>query len=130
MINYTFEVIQIDNDHKVMEVRYRADGFTPVDVGMPIPLVGQDITQLVKQYAPTAMWENSVAEFQTVTMGHSGSITYDKNATLEAVPQFDPVAVANQQMWAQVEFEKKLAAALVKFGVLINNPTTIPVTTL
>jgi hypothetical protein len=129
MINYTFAVTRTDTDRKVMEVRYTADGFEPVDVGMPIPLVGQDLTQMIQQYAPSSMWENSIATFQTVNVGHSGTLTFDKNAPVN-VPAIDPTELANQQMWAQVEFEKKIAAVLVKFGVIINNPTAIPVTTL
>lgn len=33
----------------------------------------------------------------------------------------------NAQMWSDVEFERKLSAALVKFGVLDSDPTAIPV---
>lgn len=42
------------------------------------------------------------------------------------VPPIDPQAEANAQMWAQVEFEKKVAKALVKFGVVQSDPTEIP----
>lgn len=45
-------------------------------------------------------------------------------------PTIDPEAQANAEMWAQVEFEKKVAKALVKFGVLQSDPTQIEVTTL
>lgn len=38
-------------------------------------------------------------------------------------PDIDP----NAKMWAQAEFERKLGAALVKFGVLQSNPVDIPV---
>ena len=37
---------------------------------------------------------------------------------------------ANAAMWAQVEYEKRLAKALVKFGVLSSDPTEITVTEL
>lgn len=53
-------------------------------------------------------------------------------ALVEELPQapVDPDAEANSQMWAQVQFEKQLAKALVKFGVLQSDPTEIPVTQL
>jgi len=35
--------------------------------------------------------------------------------------------IANQQMWEQVNFERKLGNALVKFGLLETNPIEIPV---
>lgn len=37
---------------------------------------------------------------------------------------------ANAEMWAQVEFEKKTAKALIKFGLLDSDPTEIGVTAL
>jgi len=36
-------------------------------------------------------------------------------------------AIENEAMWAQVEFERKVAAVLIKFGVLTSDPTNIPV---
>lgn len=36
----------------------------------------------------------------------------------------------NQDMWAKVQFEKDVAATLVKFGVLQSDPTSIPVSNL
>lgn len=39
-------------------------------------------------------------------------------------------AQANMQMWAQLSAEQQIAAALVKFGVLKSDPTTIQVTSL
>lgn len=41
-----------------------------------------------------------------------------------------PDAQANAQMWAQLSAEQQIAAALVKFGILKSDPTTIEVTKL
>lgn len=41
-----------------------------------------------------------------------------------------PDALANAQMWAQVNTEQQLAAMLVKFGLLKSDPTSIEVTKL
>lgn len=35
--------------------------------------------------------------------------------------------IDNQKMWADYEYESKLAKALIKFGLLQSDPTTIPV---
>ena len=45
-------------------------------------------------------------------------------------PVVDTEAAANAVMWAQVEYEKRLAKALVKFGVLSSDPTSIETTQL
>lgn len=44
--------------------------------------------------------------------------------------QVDEAAVATAIMWEQFEFEKRVAAALVKFGVLADDPTKIKATLL
>lgn len=51
---------------------------------------------------------------------------------VEAVetPLISDDAQANAAMWEQVEFEKRIAKALVKFGVLASNPTAIDVAVL
>lgn len=45
-------------------------------------------------------------------------------------PTVDPEMEANAQMWAQVHFEQQVAKALVKFGILQSDPTTIPTSAL
>jgi hypothetical protein len=40
------------------------------------------------------------------------------------------VISANTEMWTEVEFDKQVAARLVKFGVLETDPTAISTTTL
>lgn len=45
-------------------------------------------------------------------------------------PQPDLEAQANAEMWARIEFEKRVAKALVKFGVLDSDPTEIGVSSL
>ena len=57
------------------------------------------------------------------------SIVLDAQAKL-ASPSATPAAaqaINNTAMWAQVQQEKAIAAALVKFGVLATDPTIIPV---
>lgn len=53
-------------------------------------------------------------------------------ALVEELPQVpvDSEAEENARMWEQLQFEKRVAKALVKFGVLQSDPTEIPVTQL
>ena len=132
MIDYTFEVVSTDTANKVMEVKYTAAGLNTLSASMPLPLVGQDITEVVAAYAPIALWEQETSTVQSVIVGHSGALSYDKNPAPAPVETLGPNVVddATAKMWAQVAFEKKLAAALIKFGLLTTDPTEIPATTL
>ena len=53
-------------------------------------------------------------------------------ALVQPLPVNEPTSEqqANAAMWAQVDYEKKLAKALVKFGVLSSDPTSIETTQL
>lgn len=55
---FTFEIVEVKQDTHTMEVSYEAPGFDPVLVGMPLPLNGQALTDLVEQYAPHGVWDN------------------------------------------------------------------------
>lgn len=39
----------------------------------------------------------------------------------------DQAELANAKLWEQVQFEQRVAATLVKFGVLATDPTVVPV---
>lgn len=57
---------------------------------------------------------------------------FDQIASLVVPPVVaaDAAAQANAEMWEQLQFERRVAAALVKFGVLQSDPTEIPVSQL
>lgn len=88
-------------------------------------ITGEALETLIQQQAPVwlAKREQDVAS----------ATGFDQiEALVTPVEAFAPDAqeLANQQMWAQVQFEKQVADVLVKFGVLQSNPTTIESTTL
>lgn len=123
MIAYTFEVVSTDTASKTMEVRYSAAGLSTLTVSAPLPVVGQDINEVISAYAPIGFWDQETAVVQTVTVGHAGSLSFDKNPP--AIITSGPAEVSPEVLkaQAQIAFEKKLAAALIKFGLLTTDPT-------
>lgn len=111
-----------------IEVQYTENGkaFGVYIVDVPIVdgafLTGQALHNEIMHRAPTWAIEREHA-VKTAT----GFDAIEALVKTPAVPLIDKEARANAEMWMQVEYEKKLAKALVKFGLLESDPTTIPV---
>lgn len=122
-MQYTYSVVRVDQDVKCIEVNFMAEGFSPILVSMPIPRLGDNIDSVIQSYAPWTIWQPQVIEYAEIAVGKSGSYV---PPTPEEVEQ----NLKNAQMWAQVSYDKQIAEALVRLGVIQSNPTTIPVSTL
>lgn len=119
-MDYSYTVTRIDQESKCMDVEFVAEGFEPIVVGVRLPMLGEDVDAVIKAFAPRSVWNPPVVEYATVAVGTSGSFV---EPSIEAVQQEEE----NTRMWAAVEFEKQVAKALVKFGLLTSDPTEIPV---
>jgi hypothetical protein len=129
-----YKIIRATRETGQIEVQYSKDGEPVGTFAIDVPvfnnifMTGDALNTEILNRAP--VWvHNRKAEV--------------KNATgfelIEALVQ-PPVALkqdleseqarANTEMWAKVEFEKQVAEALVKWGVLQSNPTSIDVTKL
>lgn len=131
MIDYSYEVIRKDTDNKVMDVKFSADGYESIEVGMPIPTVDENFEEKIRQSAPIGLWLQSKAEYQDIQEGLKGTVTNTETeaaalSNVEKTPE-ELARMANAQMWSEIDFERRVAAALVKFGVLPSDPTAIPV---
>jgi hypothetical protein len=118
-ISYQYEVLSTDVAANCMEVLFKSDGLPDVTVSARIPFEGEDLDAVIRSFAPFTIWQPVVTVVQNVQVGHSNSV----QATEEKAD-----ASANADMWAQVTFEKNVAKALVKIGVLDTDPTEVPVT--
>lgn len=121
-INYTYEIISVDEQARCMEIVYRADGHPTQHVGARLPYQGEALIDVVSMYAPVAYWQSLIAPVSVPSVGTMG---------VAPVPSFDAQAeedARNREMWDQVQYERKLAKALIKFGLLTEDPTKIQVT--
>jgi len=124
IIKATPEIGQIEVLYKEGEKVY---GVYAIDV--PVVdgsfLTGDSLHEEIMHRAPT--WATQREQEVATATG------FDQITTLvQELPVQTPTSEqqANAEMWAQVEFEKKVAKALVKFGLLETNPTEIAVTQL
>jgi hypothetical protein len=86
-------------------------------------LTGDALHEEIMHRAPT--WATQREQEVATAVGFDQIV-----ALVQPLPRNEPdsEAAANRAMWEQVEFEKKIAKALVKFGVLKTDPTEIGVT--
>lgn len=121
-IEYTYEIASVDEQARCMEIIYRADGHPEQRIGARLPYAGETLESIVVMYSPVPYWESLQAAVVTPAVGTTGTITTTPEPTAEEIQ--------NAAMWEQAQFEKRVAKALVKFGVLQSDPTEIGVTQL
>lgn len=122
-MNYSYKVIRVDQDAKCMDVEFTAEGIDPIVVGVRLPMLNEDVDSVIQSFAPHSVWSPQVIEYAEVIVGKSGEY-------IAPTPELLQQEMENAQMWAQVEFEKRIAKALIKFGLLQSDPTAIGVTAL
>lgn len=122
-VAFQYKVVSVNKDAGCMDVEFKSDGLPDVLVGVRIPFEGEDVDEVIQSFAPLSVWQPLIVPTQEVSVGHEGAY-----APAPAAP--DENAVANSELWAQVNFEKAVAKTLVKFGVVEADPTEIAVTTL
>jgi hypothetical protein len=73
-IEYTYKITLVNDTLQYMEVEYSADGYDAITVGMPIPFNDIPLTEFIRTYAPTRIWENSTKTLQQVLVGATGVV--------------------------------------------------------
>lgn len=126
-----YKVIAFDKGIGNITVSYD-DDFAPVSIDVPIGddglyLTGQALDDYIKGFIPT--WH--LERIAKIAAGIPNSAEIE--ALVEVPPAPTPAeeeAAANAAMWAELQREKEIARALVKFGVLEKDPTEINTTIL
>lgn len=114
-----------------IEVTYTHEGKDIAIYAIDVPvvdgafIVGAELDTEIRHRAPTWLIEREQQVKTAAGFNDIVALVQENPA-----PPIDVEAQANAEMWAQVEFEKKVAKALVKFGVLQSDPTAIPVSNL
>lgn len=125
MISYEFEIVLVDEAARVMEVLYTVEGKPPHRVGARLPYDGESVEAVVAMYSPAALWLEQEQVVIVPPVGTRGSLSYGVKESALLADE-----LANVQMFAEIEYERRIAKALVKFGVLNSDPTEISTTTL
>lgn len=128
-IKYKYEVVLVNQDAKVMEVVYTAEGYPEQRVGARLPFEGESLDDVIKSFAPIGLWTEVQIPVVAPAVGTSGEFEHLTADEIVETPE-QIQERANREMWAQTAFEQQVAKALVKFGVLTSDPTAINATTL
>jgi hypothetical protein len=73
-MKFSYEVVSVDTESKMMEVRFTAENEDPVVISLDIPEEGMDIRQHLSSYAPVYHWERKTKTLQDVAVGARGDI--------------------------------------------------------
>lgn len=126
-----FQIIRATPEIGQIEVLYK-QGDQPVAVyAIDVPIVdgafltGDGLVAEIQHRAP--VWVTQRNEQVKTATGFDLILAMVQPLSVD---QPTSEAQANAEMWAQQEYEQKLAKALVKFGVLSEDPTSVGVTKL
>ena len=74
-IPYTYEIIGVDQQARVMEVVYSSPGRQTMHIGARLPYAGESLDAVIQMYSPVAYWREQEAVVIDVQPGTSGSFT-------------------------------------------------------
>jgi hypothetical protein len=126
-----YQIIRATPEIGQIEVLYKEGDKSVAAYAIDVPVVdgafltGDALHNEIMHRAPT--WVSQREQEVATATGFDQISALVQPLPVEEAPSEQQ---ANAAMWAQQEYEQKLAAALVKFGVLSENPTIIGTTTL
>ncbi len=91
MIDYSYNIIKVDNTSKVMEIVYTAPGRATMHISARLPYEGESLESIVQMYSPVAYWLEQSMPIVDVVEGTSGQIT---NTVSIAPPTLNDVKIA------------------------------------
>lgn len=74
-IQYTYEIIAVDQAARVMEVVYSSEGRQTMHIGARLPFEGESLEAVIQMYAPVAYWIEQELLVVVPEVGTSGTIT-------------------------------------------------------
>jgi hypothetical protein len=92
-IQYTYEIISVDESARCMEVVYKSDGRQTMHISTRIPFVNEPLEGVIIMYAPIAYWAERDAPVQKVQAGISGALEFDN----PVMPTPEGLAYARRQ---------------------------------
>lgn len=138
MSNINYTITRFDKDTMSITVNFVDGVETTIRLVNPLPANIEALNQIIKtRVAPV---ESFVDRSENVDLGFITDIIGVEQTTSRMyltpplpevqetqLPPVDEDAKTNAEMWANVGFEQRVAAALVSLGVLETDPTIIPV---
>lgn len=129
-----YQIISADGRIGQIQVAYKNDGKIVGIYAIDVPIVdgqfiiGADLHTHIMHTAP--VWAVEREQEVVVAQNFNDIVSLVQPLEQNEVLQTNSEAEANAQMWEQIAFERRVAATLLKFGVLQTDPTAIEVTQL
>jgi hypothetical protein len=128
-----YKILSFDESSGQLLIEF-AQGAAPLSIDVPIKdglyIIGEELDSHIQGFIPTWHLERLANINQGVANVSELKALAEQTAAVELPTVLTPEQQQeqeNQAMWEQVQFERKVVAALIKFGVLTSDPTAIPV---
>jgi len=126
MIEFNYQILDVNKAANAMLVKYTADGYQEYTIGTRMPYVGEPLENVINQYAPIPQWRESMMEVADVQVGTTGTITPVVVQQTDQSIDFT-IATSEEQLLAQAEMQKQAIIAIVN-EVLSGQSNTVPTT--
>jgi hypothetical protein len=73
-IQYTYEIVRVDEAARCMEVVYTAEGHQTMRIGARLPFVGETLESVIEGFAPVGHWEQQAMSVVVPEVGTTGTI--------------------------------------------------------
>ena len=94
-IEYTYEIILVDEQARCMQVIYTATGHPAMHIGARLPYEGETLEAIIRMYAPIRFWEERTQPVIVPEVGTSGSLAPLPTLTPAPVAAIPPADVIN-----------------------------------
>lgn len=92
-IEYSYEVLSVDEANRCMEVKYTAAGYDTIHVSARLPFSDERLEDVIALFAPMVIWVESKLPVSLPAVGVKGTIV--PPAQLNVTANFaDPTTVA------------------------------------
>lgn len=135
MIDLKYTITKFDDVNKLVTVTFDDGGWAEIRLTNPLPKNIEDLENIIKQFSAPIEAIEAQNNPDTDLSYIQDQVGIEKITTRNRLTQdqenkqleVDPEVEANIRMWEDIQFQKKIGDALVKLGVLTENPATIPV---
>lgn len=111
-----------------------AEELAPIAIDVPLKdglyIVGEELDAYIKGFIPVEFIDRQLQINSGVanSLELKALVPTTENVVVPTLSTQEQIqAEANMEMWKSLHFEQDVAKVLVKFGVLTEDPTTIPV---
>jgi hypothetical protein len=95
-IEYTYEVVRVDEASRCMEVVYTSEGSPTMHIGVRLPYEGETVESIVEMYAPVRYWEELKLPVLVPEVGASGAIVIQPPQPPQEQPTPEPTSSLGQ----------------------------------